>query len=68
MNNPINIAKSPTRIFNHSISLIDIIIVNNKNDEMITVNQDLGYSDHLAQLFYTNLDGWLTVHLSITLV
>jgi len=51
MNNLINIVKSPTRISNHSISLIDVIIVNNmNNNEMFTVNQDLGYSDHLAQV------------------
>ena len=40
------------RIFNHSISLIDVIIVNKTNYEIFTVNQDLGYSDHLAQLLY----------------
>jgi len=49
----INIAKSPARICNHFISLIEVIIVNNTdNNEMFTVNQDLGYSDHLAQLLY----------------
>jgi hypothetical protein len=52
MNNLINIIKSPTRISNHSISLIDVIIVNNMNNEMFTVNLDLGYSDHLTQLLY----------------
>jgi hypothetical protein len=53
MNNLINIIQSPTRITYHSASLIDIIIVNNINKEMFTVNMDLGYSDHLAQLLYT---------------
>ena len=52
MNNLINIVKSPTRISNHSISLIDVIILHNMNNEMFTVNQDLGYSDQLAQLLY----------------
>jgi len=52
MNNLINIIKSPTRITYHSVSLIDIIIVNNINKEMFTINMDLGYSDHLAQLLY----------------
>jgi len=55
MNNLINIVKSPTRITYHSVSLIDIIIVNNINKEMFTVNMDLGYSDHLAQLLYTKV-------------
>jgi hypothetical protein len=52
MNNLTNIIKSPTRITNHSASLIDVIIVNNTNKKMFTVNIDLGYSDHLAQLLY----------------
>jgi len=52
MNNLINIVKSPTRISNHSISLIHVMTVNNVNNEMFTVNQDLGYSDHLAKLLY----------------
>jgi hypothetical protein len=48
MNNLINIVKSPTRISNHSTSLNDV--VNNIKNEIFTVNMDLGYSDHLAQL------------------
>jgi exonuclease III len=52
MNNLTNIIKSPTRITNHSVSLIDVIIVNNINKKMFTGNMDLGYSDHLAQLLY----------------
>jgi hypothetical protein len=52
MNNLTNIVKSPTRISNHSVSLIDIMTVNNTDSKMFTVNQDLGYSDHLAQLLY----------------
>jgi len=41
------------RISNHSASLIDVLIVNNIKNEFFTVNLDLGYSDHLAQLLYT---------------
>jgi len=52
MNNLINTVKSPTRISNHSVSLIYVIVVHNLNNEMFTVNQNLGYSDHLAQLLY----------------
>jgi len=52
MNNLINRVKSPARISNHSVSLIDVIIVHNTNNEMFTVNQDLGYFDYLAQLLY----------------
>ena len=52
MNNLINVAKSPTRISNHSRSLIDVLIVNNIKSELFTVNLDLNYSDHLAQLLY----------------
>jgi len=54
MNNLINVVKSPIRISNHSTPLIDVIIVNNIKNELFTVNLDLGYSDHLAQLLYTN--------------
>jgi hypothetical protein len=50
MNNLTNIIKPPTRITCHTKSLIDIIIVNYKNDEIFTEILDLGYSDHLAQL------------------
>jgi hypothetical protein len=50
MNNLINIVKSPTRISVRSVSLIDVMIVDKTENEMYTVNQDLGYSDHLAQL------------------
>jgi hypothetical protein len=52
MNNLINAVKSPTRISNHSTSLIDVIIVNNIKNELFTVNLNLGYSDHLAQLLH----------------
>ena len=52
MNNLTNIVKSPTRISNQSSSLIDVMIINNTENEMFTVNQNLGYSDHLAQLLY----------------
>jgi hypothetical protein len=52
VNNLINIVKSPTRISNHSIYLIDLIIVNNRNNEKFTVNQDFVYSDNLDQLLY----------------
>jgi len=52
MNNLINIVKSPARNSNHSISSIDVMTVNNVNNEMFTVKQDLGYSDHPAQLIY----------------
>jgi len=51
-NNLINVVKSPTRISNHSASSIDVLIVNNIKNEFFTVNLDLGYSDHLAQLLY----------------
>jgi len=44
---------------------MDVIIVNNTNNEMFTVNQDLGYSDHLAQLLYIKsknlLNGPITI-------
>ena len=50
MNSLINIVKSPKRITNQSVSLIDVIIVNSMGNKMFTMNQDLGYSDHLAQL------------------
>jgi len=52
MNNLTNIVKSPTRISNQSSSLIDVMIINNTENETFTVNQNLGYSDHLAQLLY----------------
>ena len=52
MNNLINRVKSLARISNQSVSLIDVIIVHNTNNEMFTVNQDLGYFDYLAQLLY----------------
>jgi hypothetical protein len=52
MNNLINVVKSPTRISNHSASLIDVLIVNNVKNQLFTVNLDMGYSDHLAQLLY----------------
>jgi len=47
-----NIVKSPTRISNQSSSLINVMIINNTENETFTVNQNLGYSDHLAQLLY----------------
>ena len=50
MNNVTNIVKCPTRISNQSASLIDVMIINNIENEMFSVNQNLGYSDHLAQL------------------
>jgi len=49
-NNLINAVKSPRRISNHSAALIYVLIVNNINNKLFTVNLDLGYSDHLAQL------------------
>ena len=52
MNNLTNIVKSPTIIYNRSSSLIDVMIINNTENEMFTVNQNLGYSEHLAQLLY----------------
>jgi len=52
MNNLINVVMSPTRISNHSASLIDVLIVNNIKKDLFTVNLDLGYSDYLAQLLY----------------
>jgi len=66
MNNLTNIVKSPTRISDRSVSLIDVMIVDNTDNEMFTVNQDLGYSDHLAQLLYMKsknlLKGPITKH------
>jgi len=50
MNNLTNIVKSPTRISNRSVSLIDVMIISNTDKETFTVNHNLGYSDHLAQL------------------
>ena len=50
MNNLTNVVKFPTRITNHSKSLIDVIIVNNSKGEMFIKIVDMGYSDHLAQL------------------
>jgi hypothetical protein len=50
MNNLKSVVKSPMRVSNHSTSLIDVITVNNIKNELFTVNLDLGYSDHLAQL------------------
>ena len=52
MNNLTNIVKSPTRISNRSVSLIDVMIIDNTDNETFTINQNLGYSDHLAQLLY----------------
>ena len=52
MNNLRNLVKSPTRISNRSESLIDIMIINNTENETFSVNQNLAYSDHLAQLLY----------------
>ena len=52
MTNLTNIVKSATRISNRSKSLIDVMIVDNTDNEKFTVNVDLGYSDHLAQLLY----------------
>jgi len=65
-NNLINVVKSPIRISNHSASLIDVLIVNNIKNELFTVNLDLGYSDHLAQLLHikskTLLKGPITTY------
>jgi hypothetical protein len=47
-----NIVKSQNRITSHTKSLIDVIIVNNKNYEMFTEILDLSFSDHLAQFLY----------------
>ena len=52
MNNLTNIVKSPTRISNRSVSLIDVMIISNTDKDTFTLNQNLGYSDHLAQLLY----------------
>ena len=52
MNSLINIVNCPVRITNQSVSLIDVIIVNSTGNDMFTMNQDLGYSDHLPQLLY----------------
>jgi len=64
MNNLANIVQSPTRISNRSTSLIDVLIINQNGNEKCTVNQNLGYSDHLAQLLYMKsknlLEGTIT--------
>jgi len=52
MNNLTNIVKSSTRISNRSSSLIDVMIINNTENETLTLNQNLGYSDHLAHLLH----------------
>ena len=52
MNNLTNIVKTPTRIYNRSSSSIEVMIINNTENETFTLNQKLGYSDHLAHLLY----------------
>jgi len=52
MNNLTNIVQSPTRISSRLVSLIDVMIISNTDKEAFTVNRNLGYSDHLAQLLY----------------
>ena len=51
MNNLINVVKFPTRITRHTKSLIDVVIVDNTKDDKLIEILDMGYSDHLAQLF-----------------
>jgi hypothetical protein len=36
-------------------ALIYVIIVNNTNDEKLTANLSVGYSDHLAQVLYIKM-------------
>jgi len=52
MNNLTNPVQFPTRISNRSVSLIDVMIISNTDNETFIVNQNLGYSHHLAQLLY----------------
>ena len=52
MNNLTNLVQSPKRISNRSVSSIDVMIISNTDKETFTVNQKLGYSDHLTQLLY----------------
>jgi len=51
MYNLINVIESPTSITSHSISLIDVVIINNIKEERLVEVKDMGYSDHLAQYF-----------------
>lgn len=45
-----NTVRCPTRITSSIKFLIDVIIINKDNQESVATVEDLGFSDHLAQM------------------
>jgi hypothetical protein len=55
MYNLVNIVTSPTRITEHSVTQIDVIVTNKQVVNCSTSVLDLGYSDHLAPILKINV-------------
>jgi hypothetical protein len=56
MYNLINRVSTPTRLSNLSGSLIDVMITDVFNQDIMTLNFDLGLSDHMAQILFQRID------------
>jgi len=56
MYNLINTVASPTMITNNTVSLTDVILINQQNYKILSGVLHFGYSDHQAQILNTNVD------------
>jgi len=56
MYNLINTITSPTRIKNNTVSLSDVILINQQNYTILSTVLHFGYSDHQVQILNINVD------------
>lgn len=52
----INTVTSPTTITNNTVSLIDVILINQQDYKILSTVLHFGYSDHQVQILNINVD------------